>query len=203
MDIFKPCSNIRMESLKKSELYDTIKYEEEQYSKYMFKSCRRKLMAAIKAEPTYLIMRWQNVARMTDYYYDLSHTKGGLINKILYLWYISRRNRLARRLGLEIGTKNISKGLFVYHYSGGCVVNEASIIGENCHFHGNNCIGNAGPHDLRCPIIGNNVIIGVGAKIIGAVKIANNIKIAAGAVVVHSFEEEGITIAGIPAKKVK
>ena len=39
-------------------------------------------------------------------------------------------------------------------------------------------------------------------KIIGNVKIADNIKIAAGAVVVNSFMEPGITIAGIPARKI-
>lgn len=46
-------------------------------------------------------------------------------------------------------------------------------------------------------------MIGVGAKVIGKVRIANNIKIAAGAVVVTSFDEEGITIGGIPARKLK
>lgn len=46
-------------------------------------------------------------------------------------------------------------------------------------------------------------MLGAGAKIIGNVTIADNIKIAAGAVVVCSFFEPGITIAGVPAKKVK
>ena len=45
-------------------------------------------------------------------------------------------------------------------------------------------------------------MVGAGAKIIGNVKIADNIKIAAGAVVVNSFMEPGITIAGIPARKI-
>lgn len=78
-----------------------------------------------------------------------------------------------------------------------------SRIGRDCHLHGNNCIGNAGQGLEECPVIGNNVMLGVGAKVIGAIKIADNIKIAAGAVVVTSFEEEGITIGGIPAKKLK
>ena len=43
----------------------------------------------------------------------------------------------------------------------------------------------------------------MGAKIIGGVKIASNITVAAGAVVVNSFDEEGITIGGIPARKIK
>ena len=64
-------------------------------------------------------------------------------------------------------------------------------------------MGNAGPHNLACPDLGDNIRIGVGAKIIGGVKIANNVTIAAGAVVVNSFEEEGITIGGIPARRIK
>ncbi|MBT0889312.1 hypothetical protein KJR38_03095 [Streptococcus lutetiensis] len=52
------------------------------------------------------------------------------------------------------------------------------------------------------PVIGNNVDIGVGAKIIGNVTIADGIKIGANAVVNKSFYEEGITIVGVPARKV-
>lgn len=88
----------------------------------------------------------------------------------------------------------------IFHYN--VVINAGSIIGVNCHLHGDNCIGNDGKTD-ECPRIGDNVSLGVGAKVIGNVTIANNIKIAAGAVVVHSFLEEGITIGGVPAKKIK
>ena len=76
-------------------------------------------------------------------------------------------------------------------------------IGKNCKLHGSNCIGNKGPDSLGCPTIGDNVRIGVGAKIIGEIKIADNITVAAGAVVVDSFEEEAITIGGVPARKIK
>ena len=57
--------------------------------------------------------------------------------------------------------------------------------------------------DLRCPVIGNNVMMGAGAKVIGNVTIADNIKIGAGAVVASSFTEPGITIGGVPARKLK
>lgn len=53
----------------------------------------------------------------------------------------------------------------------------------------------------KCPQIGNNVEIGVGAKVIGNITIADNIKIGANAVVTKSFDEEGITLVGIPARK--
>jgi serine O-acetyltransferase len=76
-------------------------------------------------------------------------------------------------------------------------------VGENCQLHGSNCIGNDGYALDKCPVIGNNVDIGVGAKILGNITIADNIVIGAGAVVVHSFTEPGITIGGIPARKLK
>lgn len=52
-------------------------------------------------------------------------------------------------------------------------------------------------------MLGKNVDLGIGAKIIGGVTIADNIKIGANAVVTKSFTEPGITIAGVPAKKIK
>ena len=45
--------------------------------------------------------------------------------------------------------------------------------------------------------------MGAGAKVIGNVTIADGIKIGAGAVVVSSFLEKGITIGGVPARKLK
>lgn len=46
------------------------------------------------------------------------------------------------------------------------------------------------------------MFIASGARIIGDISIASNIAIGANAVVTKSFLEEGITIAGIPAKKI-
>ena len=186
----------------RKELKEILNIDKQAYYTYMFPTKKRKLMASFKKEPAWLIMKWQIISRKVDYYkYKIDHD-ANIYEKLRYLYYIRKRNILSSKLGLEIGTENIKSGLLIYHYAGGCVVNSGSEIGSNCHMHGNNCIGNAGPHDLRCPIIGDNVMLGVGAKIIGNVKIANGIRVAAGAVVIHSFEEENITIAGVPAKKV-
>lgn len=123
------------------------------------------------------------------------------MSKFKYVYYAHKRNRLANMLGLEIGTENIAEGLLVFHANN--VVNGYSVIGKNLHLHGTNVIGNIGPDDpTGCPVIGDNVMLGAGAKVLGRVTIADNIKIAAGAVVVHSFTEPGITIAGVPARKV-
>lgn len=187
----------------KKDLLNLIEYEKSLYSNYMFKTKIRKILAFIKEEPIYEIMKWQILSRKTDYYKYRIDNNPSIIEKMMYIYYIKRRNHISKYLGLEIGTENIGKGLMIYHYAGGCVINGGSRIGENCHLHGNNCIGNAGPHDLRCPIIGDNVMLGVGSKVIGFVKVANNVKIAAGAVVVKDILEEGCTVAGIPAKIVK
>lgn len=180
------------------ELKKCIKYERYIYSSYMFDTRLRYFMSWLKHEPARRILSFLVVSRKCDFYNKHRH---GVLNKIKYFYYVSRRNRLGEKMGLEVSTENIKPGLLIYHYNN--VVNGGAVIGRNCHLHGNNCIGNAGPHDLRCPVIGDNVMLGVGAKVIGNITIANDIKIAAGAVVVTSFLEEGITIGGIPAKKIK
>ena len=135
--------------------------------------------------------------RYTEYY----HNNKGVINKVGYAYFRRKQNTLGRKLGIEMWDNSVSEGLTIFH-AGNIVVNGMSQIGKNLKLHGSNCIGNNG-YTLESPIIGDNVRLGVGAKVIGNVKIADNITIAAGAVVVDSFEEKGITIGGIPAKKIK
>lgn len=185
----------------KKEMYEVLEYENKWYSKYMFSTLSRRIMSIIKNEPLRRISKWQKISRKTDYYNYRAHNGGNIIDKLFYLYYISYRNRFGEKLGLEIDTKNIGKGLVIFHYNN--VINPASVIGENLHLHGCNVIGNAGQNDLRCPKLGNNIMLGAGAKIIGNVFIADNIKIGAGAVVISSFYEQGITIGGIPAHKLK
>lgn len=53
------------------------------------------------------------------------------------------------------------------------------------------------------PVLGKNIDNGVGAVILGDIYIADGIKVSANAVVTKSFHELGITIAGVPAKRMK
>ncbi|MCW3786649.1 poly-gamma-glutamate biosynthesis protein [Plebeiibacterium sediminum] len=186
----------------KKELSSVLKHEKQMYYDYMFQTRSRLFMGWLKHEPIYLILKWQKASRIADYYLYASHHGGNILDKLLYLFYIRKRNIKANRLGIEITTTNIAPGFLLYHF-GATVINGGTMIGKNCRMHGNNCIGNSGPQNPECPVIGDNVMIGVGAKIIGNINIANNIKIAAGAVVVNSVYEEGITIGGIPAKQIK
>lgn len=183
----------------KEALVKCLKYEHNIYANYMFKTKSRYILSRIKREPARMIYSFLVLSRKCDYYF-IRKSKGELLSSILYFLFVCKKNRLGEKLGLEIGTQNIHQGLLIYHYN--IVINENSNIGKDCHLHGDNCIGNDGKNP-DCPVIGDSVSLGVGAKVIGNVTIADNIKIAAGAVVVHSFLEKGITIGGIPAKKIR
>lgn len=122
--------------------------------------------------------------------------------KAMYYIARTRKNWLGVFIGVEVPECCFDEGLIIHH-CGSIVVNGSSVIGKNCQLHGDNCIGNIGRGVLtNCPHIGDNVDIGVGAKVLGGIYIADNIKIGANAVVTKSFEESGITIVGIPAKRI-
>ena len=185
----------------RSDLKKILIKEKKKYMEYIYPSVKKYLSGAFKSESIIKIMHWQQISRITDYHDYMFHVTGSKWHLIKYLWYIRKRNRLGNKIGFEISTELIGKGLIIYHYNN--VINPGAVIGENLHLHGCNVIGNAGNGDLRCPIIGNNVMMGAGAKVIGNVTIADGIKIGAGAVVVSSFLEKCITIGGVPARKLK
>ena len=130
----------------------------------------------------------------------------GICRKFLKLVYVYMRERLYKlgmETNLEIGLHSCAEGLKIWHIAGGVVINKNARIGKNLTLHGSNCIGNDGIHPAIAPRIGNNVHLGFGASVIGDVTLADDIWVAAGAVVVSSFNEPGIVIGGIPARKIK
>lgn len=180
----------------KMELKEILRHE-----KYLiFEGSRYQyLLAVLKDHPNYEVWRYMKLLRKAGYYYTLR--RNNIIRTLQYFYYTRKKNQLGRKLGIELNERTFGRGLIIYHTQG-IVVNGCAVVGENCHLHGNNCIGTNGK-TTDCPVIGNNVILGVGAKVLGNVKIADNITIAAGAVVLESFEEPGITIGGIPARRIK
>lgn len=181
----------------RSEFDDLIAYERKNYLSLIGQSWSVRFMARLFNEPLMMILRWQMASRYCDYYYFLKKTP---FNILCSQYYRYKRNRLAMKIGVDIATMGIGRGFLLYH-SNGTVINGSCIIGENFHLHGNNCIGNGGVGKNVCPMIGNHVTLGVGAKVIGNVHLADGIVVGAGAVVVKSFEEKGITLVGVPAKK--
>lgn len=184
----------------KAELKHCLSIERDIYLKF-YPTKKDYIFGKARLDSIYMTMKWQRLSRIADYYDYMYHTTGSMWHLFNYVWYYRRKNKMGNLLGLEIRTALIGEGLIVYHQNN--VIHGFSIIGKNCHVHGTVVVGNAGAGHPECPTIGDNVMIGAGANVIGGITIASNIKIAAGAVVVKSFTEEGITIGGVPARKLK
>ncbi len=126
---------------------------------------------------------------------------GGVYNKILFKYFIIKRNKLGIKLGFSIPLNVFDSGLSIAHI-GPIIVNGGAKIGKNCRIHVGVNIGTKAGFEHDAPILGDNIYIGPGAKLFGKIHIADNIAIGANAVVNKSFAETGISIAGVPAKKI-
>lgn len=149
----------------------------------------------------------QRIFRILTKHVDIMFYKAVMVNrkylkaknknqKVKMLYYGRLANKYARKYNLELYGE-FGNNFRIWHSN--IIINGNAKLGNNINMHGNNCVGNNGKND-KAPIIGDNVDIGYGATIIGDIKIASNIKIGAYSLVNKSFEEEGITIAGVPAK---
>lgn len=143
------------------------------------------------------IWKFQILLRKCEYY---NNCKKGYISKIVKYFNFYRFHKLRLKLGFSIPLNVFGPGLSIAHY-GQITVNGNAKIGKNCRIQESVTIG-ATNGNAEAPIIGDNVFIGSGARIIGELKIGNNIAIGANSVVVKSFNENNITIAGVPAKKI-
>lgn len=94
----------------------------------------------------------------------------------------------------------IGPGLLILHSSVGIVISGRSIIGKNLTLTGGNIIGISDRSGSF--IVGDNCSIGANGCIIGPLILGNNIKIGSCACVVKSFEQDGITLVGVPAKSI-
>lgn len=147
--------------------------------------------------PNY-IWSFQKTLRKLEYY---QNSKTGVLNKLIFnvVKYNFRKKSL--KLGFSIPPNVFGPGLSIVHY-GTIVINSNTKVGKNCRIHACTNIGASGGQP-EAPQIGDNVYIAPGAKIYGNINIANNIAIGANAVVNKSFIEDGILLAGNPAKKIK
>jgi serine O-acetyltransferase len=176
----------------KRQLKQTLLAEKTLYIPHI-KSLKNRIMAIYTHNEEYEIYRFVCALRKAEFYRNP--------NKFLYTYYLRQSNIRGNRLGYFIAPGVLGKGVRLYH-RGAIIINTQSRIGEGCLFHGDNCVGNNGK-DNNCPVLGKNVELGIGAKVIGGVTLADNIRVGANAVVTKSFLEPGITIAGVPAVKVK
>ncbi len=147
--------------------------------------------------PNYI---WKFIKLMRKYEY-LKNSNQGLFGKIQLIFVRIAYRRISLKLGFSIPVNVFGPGLSIPHY-GTIVVNPAAKVGKNCRLHVGVNIG-ASAGSSKAPEIGDNVYIGPGVIMYGDITIANNITIGANSTVNKSFIEEGVVIAGSPAKIVK
>ena len=153
------------------------------------------------------IWRFEILLRKTEYYVNCKKTPSGikktrksiigkLYSKVLQFLYYKKRLKYNTYIPLNV----FGPGLSIAHF-GSIIVNGNAKIGKNCRIQDSVTIGATnGASDA--PVLGDNIFIGSGARIIGKVNIASDIAIGSNAVVVNNFNESGITIGGVPAKKI-
>lgn len=138
---------------------------------------------------------------MRFYEYLLNTRKSAVIKYPVLFWF----RRLSVRLGFSLGPNIFGPGVAIVHY-GLLVIDPTTRIGRNCRIHMGVHIGGAalfvepGTEGNYSPRIGDNAYIAPGAKIYGPVVIGSNCTVGANAVVTKSFAENGLTLAGVPAK---
>ncbi len=143
------------------------------------------------------IWKFERKLRKLEY---IKNCKNGILYKFIFVLYKISFKKESIKLGFSIPLNVFGPGLSIAHY-GTIVVNGKTKVGKNCRIHEGVTIGTTNGQN-EAPKIGDNVFIGTGAKIIGNIEIANDIAIGANSVVVKDFTESGITIAGVPAKKI-
>lgn len=146
---------------------------------------------------THHTWKFERLLRKIEYY---KNCKKSIFFYPYYLFLLIRFERLSFKLGFIIFPNSFGPGLSIAH-PGPLLVDGLAKIGKNCRIH--NCvhITKKAGHG-QAPKIGNNVYIGPGAKIYGEIEIADGVAIGANSVVNKSIMEPGITVAGVPAKKV-
>lgn len=175
----------------KKEIKNIIENERKIYIPHIV-TIRNKLAAIYTHCEEYEIFRFMCHLRLAEYYMSR--------NKIKYIFHLRRVNIIGGKLGYFISPGVLGKNVVLYHRD--VIINLHSVIGDGCIFHGDNCVGNNGKNN-DCPELGKKVELGIGAKVIGGIHLADNIIVGANSVVTKSFDEAGITIAGIPAKKIQ
>ena len=128
----------------------------------------------------------------------LSVMGGVLVASIMTQFYKVLHHRNVVKTGIGIGPNCCGKGLSIAHI-GTIQINGDALVGENLRIQEGVTVG-AGSGGV--PNIGNNVYLGSGCKVIGNVRIEDNCAVGANAVVTKDILEKGITVAGVPAKKI-
>lgn len=155
------------------------------------------LKSILNASEGWFAFKFLSSLRKCEYH----QKKSGFFHKLLYFFYLRRKNVLGAKYGIYAWPGTIDVGVYISHV-GGILINGNAKVGKNCIFHGENCVGSIG-HGSVAPTLGDNVELGVGAKVIGDIYLADGIVVGANAVVTKSCYEKNAILAGVPAKIIK
>ena len=119
--------------MNKSELKKLIKED-----KMLYKNdgLLKRIFLTTTRNPKKYILKYIILSRKYNYY--KKHRKT-IINKILFLIYSFRKNKLGMKINLEVNSE-FGENLQIYHRN--IVINPYARIGNNYALHGNNFIGN-------------------------------------------------------------
>ena len=121
-------------------------------------------------------------------------------NPLLYYFSRIMLRHYSYKFGFQIPYNvKIGKGLFFSHF-GTVVINENTIIGENCNINHNVTIGRQNRGSKKgSPSIGDFVWMGTGSVIVGKITIGNNVLIAPNSYVNFDVPSNSVVI-GNPSK---
>lgn len=146
------------------------------------------------------VARFLVLLRLAEWQLNARHPK--MLRAPLLFWF----GRLSLRLGFSISLNALGPGVSLPHY-GPLMIHQDACIGRNCRIHIGTVIAGSAvimdPSEVPeydAPIVGDNVYFGPGVKMSGPMVIGDNCVIGANSVVTRSIPQNGVTIAGFPAK---
>ena len=150
---------------------------------YFKRSLMQRLKECFLPDP---IMDYLRTMRKLSYY--------SYKNTPPHLWYyLSKYQRLGRKLGFSIGHSVFGYGLVIPHW-GTIVVGAPNTIGNYAVLHTSVCI------TANNKTIGNALYVSTGAKMTSKIVLGDNVTIAANSVVNRSNENGNVLLVGAPAQ---
>ncbi len=138
--------------------------------------------------------KFMKLLRKYEYHYNCKHKFRSYI-------YAKKCGKIGLKIGVSLPPNVVGAGCHITH--GKFIANAEARIGDNCKIYDGVTVGGTARYDITgAPIIGNRVVLCTGAKINGNVRIADDVVVGANAVVTKDVLEPGITVGGIPAKKI-
>ncbi|MBR6071669.1 MAG: hypothetical protein IKP77_02405 [Acholeplasmatales bacterium] len=127
-----------------------------------------------------------------NYCLCFKYKNSNMIGKIIYLYRKFKYLRISSKINVQLPFNEFVDHFYFNHYN--IVISKKAIIGKNCNFVGNNCVGGNSKGE---PKLGEGVYLGYGAIVIGNVEIAEKTVIGAGAIITKDILKPGSYVVGL------